>query len=122
MMTREVLDTALPRLRRSLGLGEAGGDTDELAFFLAGAEEDILRYLNREALPECTAHLLVELAALKYQRARSAAGLKKSESYSEGQISQSESYLSPGELRAGETALLQSLAPCRRVGCKGVQA
>lgn len=118
-MTEELLNTALPRLRRSLGLETAEGDADTLGELLERAEEDILRYLNREELPVYAGHLLVELACLKYLRAQTAAGGKKSESYAEGQLSQSESYLSPEELSAGESALLRSLAPYRRVRCKG---
>ena len=56
---------------------------------LCAAEESILRYLNREELPGCAQSLLIELAALKYLRTDSA-GARKSASYTEGQLSQSE--------------------------------
>lgn len=115
-MTQELLNAALPRLRRSLGVGT---EEDEiLADRLCAAEEEILRYLNRTELPEYARSLLIELAGLKYLQ--SGAG-KKSESYSEGQISQSESFYSPAELREGTERLLAALAPYRRVGCKGAE-
>lgn len=114
-MTGEVLSIALPRLRRSLGLG---AQADELLTAkLELAEEEILRYLNRDELPDCAQSLLVELAGLRYLQSQ--CGGKKGESYAEGQISQSESYYTPGEFREGVDALLRTLAPYRRVGCKG---
>ena len=114
-MNGELLGIALPRLRRSLGLG---AEADEaLADELEGAQEEILRYLNRPELPDYAQSLLVELAGLRYLQSRS--GGRKGESYAEGQLSQSESYCTPGEFRAGADALLRTLAPYRRVGCKG---
>lgn len=116
-MTAQVLDLALPRLRRSLGL-EAQAD-EVLTDKLEAAEEEILRYLNRTELPDCAVSLLIELAGLKYLQAQGAG--KKSESYTEGQISQSDSFYTPAEFRDGAEALLRTLAPYRRVGCKGAE-
>lgn len=115
-MTAEVLAIALPRLRRSLGL-EAESD-EILTDKLEAAEEEILRYLNRTELPEHTLCLLIELAGLKYLQDGSG---KKSESYTEGQISQSESFYTPAEFQDGTQALLRTLAPYRRVACKGAE-
>lgn len=115
-----MLNTAQEKLRRALGLAEDGGGEEALADALAAAEEEICRYLNRDGLPDYAGCLLVELAALKYLRRGEDRLGKKSESYSEGQLSQSESYLSPEELTAGETALLRTLAPYRRVKCREV--
>lgn len=117
MMDAELLNIAQESLRRALGLAEDEGGTAALTEALAAAEEEICRYLNRDSLPKYAERLLVELAALKYLRTGGAGAGKKSESYSEGQLSQSESYLSPEELSAGEGALLRTLAPYRRVRC-----
>lgn len=119
-MDAETLNTAQEKLRRALGLAEDGGGEEALADALEAAEEEICRYLNRDSLPEYAGCLLVELAALKYLRTGQDRLGKKSESYSEGQLSQSESYLSPEELAAGEAALLRTLAPYRRVKCREV--
>ena len=113
-MTGQLLNLTLPRLRESLGLGEESDG--KLEFWLECAEEEILRYLNAEALPDCAQSLLVELAGLRYLQ-RECMG-KKSESYSEGQISQSESYYTPAEFREGVDALLRTLAPYRQVKCR----
>ena len=115
-MTQDMLYETLPRLRRGLGLAE-GEDTPLLQDALEAAEEKILRYLNRSELPASVDCLLVELAGLLYLRRGEARGLK-SESYSEGQLSQSRSYLSAEEIAQGEEALLRSLAPWRRVRCR----
>ncbi len=112
-MTEERISLSLPGLRRSLGLGE---ETDELLRdALCAAEEEILRYLNRTDLPTAAECLLVELAALKYC-ARGGTTVKKS-AYGEGQLTQSEEYFTPEELREGTRALLETLAPYRRVRC-----
>lgn len=49
-MTQVVLEEALPRLRRALGLGEEVDDAS-LEDALKAAEEEILRYLNQDTLP-----------------------------------------------------------------------
>lgn len=116
-MTQELLEEALPRLRRALGL-EAGADDSALEDALAAAEEQILRYLNREELPGRTGSLVVELAALKYRRGRSGEGVQE-ESYAEGQLSQSVRYLTGEDYAASERELLSALAPLRQVACKG---
>lgn len=118
-MTQAFLEEALPRLRRSLGLGEEADDT-RLEDALEAAEEEILRYLHQDQLPPCTDSLVVELAALKYLRGQNQAGVQE-ESYAEGQLSQSQRYYSPQEFEEGTQALLRTLAPYRRVGCKGAE-
>ena len=115
-MTQAELNAALPRLSRALGLGDEA-DTAHLTDALCAAEESILRYLNREKLPVCAQSLLIELAALKYLRT-DGTGVRKSVSYAEGQLSQSESYYTPAELQEGDAALLRTLTPYRRVACR----
>ena len=109
-MTQAEYNAALSGLSRALGLGDET-DTARLTDVLCAAEESILRYLNREELPGCAQSLLIELAALKYLRTDSA-------SYTEGQLSQSESYYTSAEVLEGEAALLRTLAPYRRVACR----
>lgn len=115
-MTQAVLEEALPRLRRALGLGEEADDA-ALEDALRAAEEEILRYLGQDTLPEHTDSLVIELAALKYLQGRNRAGVQE-ESYAEGQLSQSQRYYSPQEFEEGTQALLRTLAPRRRVECK----
>ena len=113
------VETALLRLRRSLGLGAEEGDKEVLTDALERAEEKICRYLRTDSLPTCAAWLQIELAAMEYQRMTQPAGEKTSESYTEGQLSQSASYLTPEAWTAGELELLSQLAPYRKVACKG---
>lgn len=119
-MTQVVLEEALPRLRRALGLGEEVDDAS-LEDALKAAEEEILRYLNQDTLPEHTDSLVIELAALKYLQGQNRAGVQE-ESYAEGQLSQSQRYYSPQEFEEETQALLRTLAPYRRVVCKGAEA
>lgn len=119
-MTQAALEEALPRLRRAMGL-EQEADDAPLEDALRGAEETILRYLNQDQLPQHTDSLVIELAALNYLRCRHSAGVQE-ESYAEGQLSQSQRYYSPQEFEEGTQALLRTLAPYRRVGCKGAEA
>lgn len=116
-MTAAVLEYALPRLRRSLGVGEEADEV--LTDRLESAEEEILRYLNREELPQFAMSLLVELAGLRYLQRQS--GGKRATAYAEGQISQKEEYFDPESLTAGVDALLRTLAPYRRVKCREVE-
>ena len=118
-MTQAVLEEALPRLRRALSLGAEVEDA-ALEDALRAAEEAILRYLNQDQLPGHTDSLLIELAALNYLRGQNCAGMQE-ESYAEGQLSQSQRYYSPQEFEEGAQALLRTLAPYRRVGCKGAE-
>lgn len=114
-MRADVLNFALPRLRRSLGVGEEcdGVLSDKLEL----AEEEILRYLNRTELPEYAHSLLIELAGLRYLQQQSAG--KKASAYAEGQISQSDTFYSAAEFSDGVDALLRTLAPYRRIKCRG---
>ncbi len=118
-MTDQEKALALPRLRRSLGLGSDEGEEAILVDALEQGEEKICRYLQQERLPEGSQWLLVELAALGYQRMTHPGGEKTGESYTEGQLSQSASYLTPAQRTAGEERLLASLAPFRQVKSRG---
>lgn len=115
-MTAEQYNAALPRLRRSLGVGME--EEERLRDVLEAAEEEILRYLGEPELPEYALCLLVELAGLKYLQNGTGT---KSQSYTEGQLSQSESYYTPEEFREGTEALLRSLARHRKVQIRGAK-
>lgn len=118
-MTDRQRELALPRLRRSLGLGSGEGDEAVLTDALEQGEEKICRYLQQDSLPQGSDWLLVELAVLSYQRMTHPDSEKTSESYTEGQLSQSASYLTPAERTAGEEQLLRSLAHLRQVKSRG---
>lgn len=114
-MTGEELNVLRSRLQRKLGLEDADGDTvllleDELR----DAEGELLLFLNRESLPPTLEVKLVELAALYYRRdSQEPAGLK-SATYTEGDVSQSESYLTGADFQAEADALLASVRHWRR--------
>lgn len=117
-MTGERLDRLYPRLLRKLGIEEADEETELLLVDeLSDAESELMLYLGVEELEEQFEPKLLELAALCFQRDRRELGESslKSASYAEGQISQSESYLTPKEFRSGAQEILASLARYRRV-------
>ncbi len=114
-MTQQEIESALPGLRRSLGLGEEADAL--LTDALNAAAEEIERTLGFPYSAGFADCLLTELAALKYYALGANAANVKSSSYSEGQLSQSTCYFTPQELQEGQQAILRSLAPFRRVRC-----
>ena len=61
---------------------------------------------------------VVELAALYYQQDKqSEDGGYASRSYTEGQVTQSDSYLTPSQLKQAEAEVLERIARYRRVSC-----
>lgn len=114
-MNGGVLERLLSRLQRKLGLEDAEEDVillleDELE----DAECELLLFLNREELPAALEIKAVELAALYYRRDSQEQSGLKSASYSEGDVSQSESYLTGAEYQAEVDALLASVLHWRR--------
>lgn len=117
-MTEALLETALTRLQRKLSLTDP--DSDEVALLhdeLTDAEGELLLYLGREALDETLLSKAIELAALYYQQDRLTEQGYRSRGYSEGQVSQNDSYLTPEQIQEAAEELLQSLARYRRVTC-----
>lgn len=115
-MTAEQKEKAYDRLARKLGLS---GQLDDprLEDALEEAESALLLYLRWDELKDTLLTKLVELAALYYQRDRAgqtSSGVKSS-SYTENEISQSETYLTAADHAAAEQALLDSLAKYREV-------
>lgn len=117
-MTDVLLEQAMERLQRKLHLTEP--DNDTLAILhdeLLDAEGALLLYLGWEALDETLLGKAIELAALYYQQDRMLERGFRSRGYSEGQVSQSDSYLTPGQIQEAAEELLNSLARYRRVTC-----
>ncbi|MCD8147094.1 MAG: hypothetical protein LUD84_07460 [Clostridiales bacterium] len=117
-MTDEVMETLLEQLERKLGLDAP--EDDEIALLedeLSDAEGELLLYLGIDELDSGMLHKAVELAALFYRRDVSEAEGRKSSAYSEGQVSQSDTYLGPEEYQEAVADILDSLARYRRVGC-----
>lgn len=117
-MTEERLEELTGRLTRRLGLDDS--DEDVLLLLedeLWGAEGEIRLYLEISEVEEEFDPKLVELAALFYRRDTSEAEGRASSSYSEGQISQSDTWLGPEEYRDEVNDLLRSLAVRRQVTC-----
>lgn len=115
-MTSETMELLLARLERKLGLTEP--EEDETALMedeLLDAEGEILLYLGYQELDTCLLSKVVELAAVFYRRDSAESGTAAASSYTEGQISESVTYLSPSEYRAAMDDVLDSLARYRRV-------
>lgn len=120
-MTEDKLTTLILRLQRRLGLADTDMETDLLLTDeLLDAEGELLLYLNREQLPAGMDGKVVELAALFYQQdtVETAPGVK-STSYSEGSVSQSETYQTAEDNRLAADAVLASVARYRLVRVGG---
>ena len=119
-MTETLLESLLERLVRKLELDEPDGDT--LALLedeLRDAEGEIALYLNWEGeeVSEKLAGKLVELAALFYRQDRLREEGLTGRSSSEGQVSESEPYQTPEQLRGEMRDLRSGRARYRRVVC-----
>ncbi|MCD7837833.1 MAG: hypothetical protein LUG65_02830, partial [Clostridiales bacterium] len=93
-MTDEVMETLLVQLERKLGMDTP--EDDEIALMedeLTDAEGELLLYLGVDELDSKMLGKVVELAALFYRRDVSEAEGRKSSAYTEGQVSQSDTYL-----------------------------
>ena len=106
-MTEVLLETLLERLQRKLSLPDPDSE-----------EGKLLLYLDVDALEERFHGTVVELAALYYQQDKqSEDGGYASRSYTEGQVTQSDSYLTPSQLKQAEAEVLERIARYRRVSC-----
>jgi hypothetical protein len=114
-VTDERREALCQRLVRRLNLEEP--DEDVLVLLedeLEDAEAELLLYLNRETLPEALYPKVQELAALYARRDLADNPDLCSMSYSEGDTSQSETYLTVKDYRDQEDDLLSSVAHWRR--------
>ena len=117
-MTDTLLEQAVERLQRKLNLTDP--DSDTLALLndeLTDAEGSLLLYLGWESFEENLLGKVVALAALYYQQDRMMERGFRSRGYSEGQVSQTDNYLTPEQLQEASEDLLHSLARYRRVTC-----
>lgn len=119
-MTDTLLEQLLERLVRKLELDEPDGDT--LALLedeLRDAEGELTLYLGWEAgeVAERLPGKAVELAALYYRQDVLAERGLSSYTYSEGQVSERESYQTPGQIKEAAGEVFRSLARYRRVSC-----
>ncbi len=118
-MTDDVMELLLPKLERRLGLTEPEEDTVLLLVDeLMDAEGELLLYLGISELEEAMLVELVELAGIFYRRDCAEHPELKSESYTEGQLSESRSYLTGEEYRGARNEVLERLGRYRRVACK----
>ena len=114
-MTDERLEALTERLTRRLKLD--GPDDDALLVLedaLTDAEAELLLYLNRETLPEALYPKVQELAAVYARESLAENPTLRSSSYSEGDTSQSETYLTGAEYQAQADAVLESVAHWRQ--------
>lgn len=119
-MSEERQEALFAKLIRRLGLTDPDEEVQLLLWdVLEDAAAELTAYLGVSEVEERFESKLLELAALFFRRDRQeldSAGLR-SVSYTEGQLSHSESYLTPRELRAGMQEILSELARYRRVSC-----
>ena len=117
-MTDEMLGAAKEKLLRKLGIAGPDSATEaQLIDALEDAECSLLLYLRWDELTAVMLPKVVELAALYRQRdsAGATSGSLKSSSYTERDVSQSESYLEAADYAAAEQAILDGLAKYREV-------
>lgn len=117
-MTEAQHEKAYAKLIRKLELTEqSGGDVARLDDALEEAEGALLLYLRWDEMKDVLLAKLVELAALYYRRdsAGVTSGGVKSSSYTENEVSQSETYLTAGDYATAEQDILAGLARYREV-------
>lgn len=101
-------------LRSRLSQKIEGAEPERMNSAIEQAESELLLYLNREELPTAMDGKLVELAALIYRRDAAEHGGAKASSYSEGDVSQSITYLTDADYQTVGDVLLRSVAHWRR--------
>lgn len=114
-MTDELLESLQERLIRKLRLEDP--DDDVLCLLedsLTDAEAELLLYLNRETLPAAMTGKVLELAVIYTRQSMAENPGLRSTSYSEGDVSQSETYQSAEEYQAQADELLESVAHWRQ--------
>lgn len=117
-MTDAQYEEAYAKLARKLKLkGQSPDDVDRLYDTLEEAEGALLLYLRWDEMKDVLLAKLVELAALYYRRdsAGVTSGGVKSSSYTENEVSQSETYLTAGDYATAERDILAGLARYREV-------
>lgn len=114
-MTDEHFEELLSRLEQRLNMEEPdSSQRHEMEQCILEAEGELLLYLNRVTLPQQMEGKVVELAAVYYRRDNREQTTVKAASYSEGDVSQSETYLSDQDYQNAADAVLRSVAHWRR--------
>lgn len=109
------MEELLSRLGRKLGLTEPDAEESVLLYdSMKDAEGELLLYLNREELLPQMEGKVVELAAIFYRRDAQELGGVKASSYSEGDVSQSQTFATERDYQEAVDALLRSVAHWRR--------
>lgn len=118
-MTAEQMEFASARLARKLGQEAEGDAALRMSDALEDAEAEVLLYLGADSLEDGWLAKVVDLAALSYRRDQQAtqAGGLKSQSVTEGSLSQSVTYEGAEDTQRRAAAILASLARYRRVRC-----
>ena len=113
-MTQERTEELLERLVRKLRLEDPDEDVlTALEDELGDAETELLLYLNRETLPAAMERKVLELAALYARQDLADNPSLCSTSYSEGDVKQSETYLTGKDFQSQVDDLLSSVAHWR---------
>lgn len=115
-MNEQEYEYLLERLLRKLGLEEAESGCEMLLHeALEEAESEMKLYLNCEQLPAVLHGKLVEMAVISYQHTKcQQTGGMKSASYSEGDTSQSVTYMTAQDVQSAKDTVLKSIAHYRR--------
>lgn len=117
------METYLERLRIKLGLKEITEETREkLAEYLTEADTTIKVFLNHDmesSLDIRFVSVLLDLAVLYYKRDN--ANEVRSESYSEGGVSESITHITSSDYRNEEDVVLQKIARYRKVNVRRKQ-
>lgn len=107
----------LLKLEQKLGLNRPDEDTFNLMVnCMTSAREEMQLYLNCCKIPHSLSGKLVELAAIDFQQAqaRSIQNGMKSATYSEGDVSQSVTYMTTQDTQTAKDSVLRSIAHYRR--------
>lgn len=113
-MTQERKEELLERLVRKLRLEDPDEDVlTALEDDLDDAEEELLLYLNRETLPAAMERKVLELAAIYARQDLAENPGVCSFSYSEGDVKQSETYLTGKDYQNQVDELLSGVAHWR---------
>lgn len=117
------METFLERLRIKLGLKNLAEEQKaQLTEYLTEADTTIKLFLNLDVdstIDDRFVSVLLDLAMLYYKRDNSNG--VKSESYSEGGVSESVTHITSADYRSEEDVILQKIARYRRVNVRRKQ-
>lgn len=111
------IERLLSQLERKLGIDYQESRYEQLSDSIENAYAEMKLYLNCKEIPCVLDRKLVELAAIDFQQTQARESQPvgaKSSSYSEGDVSQSVTFLTAQEAQAAKDAVLRSIAHYRR--------